>query len=65
MTSFRVAGLAKRIFIILGFVLSVVLLYLPNTKVQRAAANRLRADREVTFQAEVAQYRGALRTGVT
>ncbi|HZW95783.1 MAG TPA: hypothetical protein VFF64_22745 [Candidatus Eremiobacteraceae bacterium] len=68
MTSCRVARLVKRILIILGVLLSVVLLYFAyayrNLKLQSEAANRVRADREVTFQAELAQYRRVLRVGM-
>ena len=64
MASCRVPRLAKIILIALGVLSVVGVLRVAhaywNLKVQSAAAERVRADREATFQAELAQYRRVL-----
>lgn len=67
MKSFRVARLAKTLLIILGVFLLVVLLYAAsvyrNLKLQSAAADRVAAELEVGYQAQLAEYRCAMRIG--
>jgi hypothetical protein len=60
----RVPRLAKIVLIVLGVLLLVVALRVAyaywGLKVQSAAAERVRADREATFQAELAEYQRVL-----
>ena len=64
----RVPRFAKIFLIVVGVLVGVLLLAVVlrvayaywDLKVQSAAAERVRADREVTFQAELAQYQRVL-----
>jgi|SRR5579863_6690440 len=61
--------LTKRILIVLGAALLAVVAYVAygyhNLKVQSAAAERVRAERQPMFQAQLLQYQRALRVGMS
>lgn len=61
--------LVKATLIALGLVLLSVLLYVGygyrNLKLQSEAAERVRAEKQPIFQAQLAQYKSALRIGTT